>query len=437
MNRISFLNFQRATNKIIFNYKIEISEVLETKCWRGVENGELFFEFNVANNPSEDAITVALSCIVGVLKFDEVHFDCIVHRNTAQKIKKFCKSKITFRTILSNDYVVSFEEKVILNFSGGLDSLASLSLIERNKLRLVSIEFGGNFKRESDFFTKFDPFIVKTNFRQLPFFKKLESKNWQFMGVGTILFCELLKAKYFIFGSILEADPNLNVKVGTKIKPFDILGLESINLVRGMTELTTTKIACNFQDFSTIQASLNSLSDPGSGKRFRKDLLVYVFNPTIKINRTRTTYEFGKDYTFDFLLLYIIKKRGLTFSLQFVKNIPPEIVALVNNLTLSFYERVHPCSLVGFPTTSFMKYFLEKIMSNNILFYEPKDFQELSEVRNVLAEFYGQKNNHIDFQINYDPHKHPDNSMSWLNTQISLLSKGLKALRNKIIKVRK
>lgn len=257
------------------------------------------------------------------------------------------------------------------------------------------------------------------------------------MGVGTILFCELLKAKYFIFGSILEADPNLNVMAGTQIKPFDILGLDSINLVRGMTELTTTKIACNFQDFSTIQASLDSLSDPGSCKRFRKDLLVYVFNPTIKINRTRTTYEFGKDYTFDFLLLYIIKTRGLTFGRQFVKNIPPEIVALVNNLSLNFYERVHPCSLVGFPTTSFMKYFLEKIMSNNILFYEPNDFQELSEVRNVLAELYGQKNNHIDFQINYGSHKHPDNSMSWLNTQINLLSKGLKALRYKVIKLHK
>lgn len=299
-------------------------------------------------------------------------------------------------------------------------------------MRLVSIEFGGNFKRESDFFAKFNPFIVKTNFRQLPFFKKLESKNWQFMGVGTILFCELLKAKYFIFGSILEADPNLNVTVGTKVKPFDVLGLNSINLTRGMTELTTTKIACNFQNISTIQDSLNSLSVPGSYKRFRKDLLVYLFNPTININRI--SYEFGKDYTFDFLLLYILKIRGIAFGRQFVKNLPPEIVELVNNLNLRFYERVHPCSLVGFPTASFMKYYIEKIMSNNILFYEPRDFQELSKVRKVLAEIYGQQNSHMDFQINYSSHKRQNNAMGIFKYSHQLV-RSLKGLPRKIIKV--
>lgn len=371
-----------------------------SKKKRGGELGELFFEFSVVNYPSEDAIAVALASLVGVSNFEEVYFDCKVHENVAYKIKNFCKSRIAFKKVIAENYNCNCEDNVILNFSGGLDSLAALNLIEKDKVKLVSIEFGGNFKRESDFFSKFNPFILKTNFRRLPFFKKLEAKNWQFMGVGTILFCELLNAKYYIFGSILEADPNLNVNVGTIAKPFDILGLCNINLIRGMTELATTKIACNFEDFSQIEDSLKSLSDPGSYKRFRKDLLVSLFNTEVKINKIKNGYEFGKDYTFDFLLLYIIKKKGLSYILQFVRGIPPEAIKLVNSMNLNFYERVHPCSLVGFPTAPFIKYYIEKMMSAGILFYSPEDFHELSEVRKVLASLYGQENKHIELKIN-------------------------------------
>lgn len=389
MANISFYNFIRDQKNITFEYRIEESE-------RQIEHGEGYFDFSVENHPTDDAISVALTCIVGRSNFDKISFELSVHEDIFKEIKAFLQSELVCQQVLPEKYKFPGGNNIILNFSGGMDSLAALSLIDPRKLRLVSLDFGGPFERERVFFSEFSPYTVKTNFRQFPFFRKLVSKNWQFMGVGTLLFSESLKAPYFIFGTILEADPNFNVNVGTQTLPFSSLGLLHLNIIRGITEIATTKIACYFQEQKQINKSLRSLSNPGSVKRFRKDLLVSLFYPDTEVNEAKN-FEFGKDYTFDFLLIYVIKKKGYDFVRPYVKNVPQEILNLVNELELTFYERIHPNSLVGLPNAQFLTLFVQNLYSVGINFYTKNDFEELAKVREVLSRLYKQDNRHQAF----------------------------------------
>src|SRR5699024_6541660 len=85
----------------------------------------------------------------------------------------------------------------VLNFSGGFDSMAALAL-EPNA-HLVSLDFGGRFSRERQFFEKFQPNIIETNLVDL----KLNRYSWTFMGIGALLFRDELNISSYAFGSIM------------------------------------------------------------------------------------------------------------------------------------------------------------------------------------------------------------------------------------------
>ena len=134
--------------------------------------------------------------------FDEISIDLPLSKNAKLNIENFTKATIT--APLQKDAVINKQHQncsnTILNFSGGFDSLAALYLIPGN-VNLVSVDFGGTFSRERNFFAKFCPYTLKTNFRQV----QLDKNSWTFMGAGALLYAEYLKAEYNVFGTILEA----------------------------------------------------------------------------------------------------------------------------------------------------------------------------------------------------------------------------------------
>ncbi len=258
----------------------------------------------------------------------------------------------------------------------------------------MSIDFGGGYQREANFFRQFDPCILRTNIRSKSFFRKLEAESWQFMGIGAVLFSEKLCSSYFVFGSILEAEVNLNADVDSKIEPFySTMGLQCILPTKGLTEVGTAKIACYYNS-KMINASLESLSKPGSTKRLRKDLLARIFIENVEIHAV-SGFKFGQDYVFDFLLFYCIKHLGVEFVGQYIDNIPEEVVEIAHTFDLMFYERLNPKNLITFPDSAACNAYLSSLFKAGIDLYDKNDYCELAAIREWLAIYYKQPNGHI------------------------------------------
>lgn len=196
---------------------------------------------------------------------------------------------------------------LLLNFSGGFDSLAAVALLPSDKVKLISVDFGGWFARETDFFKDFNPYILRTNFRQL----KYDRKSWTFMGSGALLYAKAFNAAYHVFGTIFEATPShlWDVppnSVFIETLPFSAVGLKDIRLMNGLTEVATAMIVTKFYPH-LINASLKSLAAPTSEKRFRKQLLTEIvcerFGRNVDLTESPDPSE--KENNLDSTLLWI------------------------------------------------------------------------------------------------------------------------------------
>lgn len=390
MNSISFNNIVRSERKISFTI-LEQTEKIE-------EQYDIFFEFNIDNSPSDYALSMAFCCLVGSKNYDKIYFDLNLDKNFIERISCFTKSVVNCRDNTNIYKNKEIGNDFIINFSGGFDSLALSNILPAESTKLVSIDFGGNFHREANFFTKFNTYIVKTNFRQTNFFKKLEPIVWQFMGIGTALFFEKLNAKYFAFGTIEEADFNLNCNVSRYVQPFSLMGLEHVTITEGLTEIGTAKIVNN-QSYNVALDSLNSLSNPGSVKRLRKDLLLRCYREDVPIHAV-SNFTFGKDFVFDFLLFYMLKKIGIEYISNYEKNIPEEVINISNSFKLDFYERINPKTFITIPNSEIYNHVIKKLSLCDIDIYSLNDYYEINQISKILSKYYNGKSKNVLLAVN-------------------------------------
>ena len=143
-------------------------------------------------------------------------------------MKKFTEAEITVLKVLHENLVKRLNENIILNFSGGIDSLAA-KYIMPNNTKLVAIDFERGYVREKNFFKRFNPYVLQTNVRQE---LNVDRNSWEFMGIGAILYGDYLTAGYHVFGTILEASKAnfsyQNNSGSNKTYPFICAGLKDI-----------------------------------------------------------------------------------------------------------------------------------------------------------------------------------------------------------------
>lgn len=398
MKEIAFYNFSIEEGLVKFDYTIK-TEADELKS-------DVYYKINKAFKPSVTAVAYAVSTLIGVKKFSKVSIDLEVTKEVADKIDKFLKTPIEWKGLVDEDPTDVMEgeaNNIILNFSGGLDSMAAYYLLPKDRTKLISMSFGGWFAREEEFFKKFDTTIVSTNLRQnkVGAVNRLNENSWTFMGGGCLLCKNYSKAKYNVFGSILEGTvyhliPTNTVGDNNNTPPFGGYGLYDLRVVNGITEVATTIIS-SYYGAALMHDAIESLAAPKTEKKYRKQLLLDIicekFGRKIDIKFTEPPVKkikFGTYLTTDFLCLYILKNRGLEAASQTVSDIPQSAVELVKNLDLTFFERMN-CDFIdgkNYPDNELRGYVIGRAIEAGVLPYTEKDYKEYRIVTNLLNEYH-------------------------------------------------
>ena len=359
-------------------------------------------EFSMTPTVSEidnDSIACALATLCGQ-GYSNVYLDLPITQKTKLQLMQFTRANWITNGVLPEQEETDQDSQMILNFSGGFDSLAAKALLP-DDTNLVAVKFGGWFERESDFFKAFSPYTVTTNFRQL----KFDRESWTFVGSGALLYAKALHAKYNVFGTILEASAqqfNLSPKTteNVDVQPFATLGLKDVKLIQGLTEVGTAMVITHYYP-DLVNASLKSLAAKGSEKLYRKQVLTDIvckrYHREIAPiefqvpNAEKVAIPFGQNFALDFLALYELKYAGKSVVQKTVKDIPEEADDLVHRLTLRFYERLNPVFLPTIPE-GIRQGVLDKMRAADIVPYDEEDWAEFQEVKKLLSFYHKELN---------------------------------------------
>lgn len=287
------------------------------------------------------------------------------------------------------------ERRILINFSGGIDSLAALALLPRERVDLVSVDFGGYFMREAFFFRDFHPYILHTNLRQLHY----DGESWKYMGSGSLLFSRLIcgDAAYQVFGSNFENSP-LNLRDDPPFPaldpPFCMVGIEGLPIIQSISEIGTTIVVTHYFP-ELINAALTSLAPNPSAKRYRKQLLMEIVSERfhrelslepcdfpLESQRTR----FGQDNSLDYLTVYLLKHRGREAVERSVTGLPEELFDLVEKLDMTFYERYSTKHLARVPE-ELREDYVRRMEAAGVLPWDEHDMEEFKQVRAVLSRY--------------------------------------------------
>lgn len=401
MNSLSSISTKFDVNKFskaISFSEFEISEGLIKFNCKTYENGDLsrddslFFDLNLPLIVDNNRIVTALSTLCGEY-YDGIYIDLEINNEMIENLKLFTKADIYVKEIdFSKIDYFDLEDKISLNFSGGFDSLAAYCILPKNT-ELCSVDFGDDYIRESQFFTKFNPHIVKTNFRGFGYFRH----SWTFSSITTILFSGYLKNKYVVSGNVLEASyhpllksDSLREKIYTP--PLLFLGINELKFTQGLTEIGTLMIVMYYKPYLILD-SLNSLAYGGSEKFYRKQLLLvyvgkrYGLNFELEYVEPNNKINWGDNFSLDMLTLYQIKMMGIEKVSKYMENIPQEAIDLSNKLSLKFFEKYNTNFLNNIPE-KFRADFLNNLSNAKIYPYNSKDWNELEEVSKFLANYH-------------------------------------------------
>lgn len=340
--------------------------------------------------PSPDLIALSMCTLIGQ-KYSSVEIDLPLTDRTKLQIARIAQAEVESGRVALPHSAPS-GRNIALNFSGGFDSLAALALMPENH-KLVSLDFGGAFERESKFFKKFDTTTISSNFRQLG----LAKNHWTFMGIGTILLRDYLEIETYSFGSILEASPwNFKQTHFTNMPQpvFGAAGMKQFNPVLGLTEVGTVMILARLMP-ELLGESLKSLAAPGSEKLNRKILLLNIvqniFDDDFGVNITQDNVvpqlKFGLSLASDFLILYIMKKLGRERALQLVDQIPAEVDEFVRDRTLKFYEKDNNIFSESWPL-HLKQITSQKLLAAGITTYLESDWIEYRETVSFLSQWH-------------------------------------------------
>lgn len=373
MKKVFFKNFVIKNAYLAFDIKFD--EI----------DDSVYFKLPESAKPKNSEIAVALASFVGQ-KFDEIYYELKINDLVKRKIEEWTQAKVYCEGNEEYDYFNEDNNKIIINFSGGLDSLAVKSLLPNDSI-LLSTYYLGNYKREYDFFVRFKPELVETNFRSLGY--NLNSDA--FMGASAILLKSYFGAKYSIFGDVFEAFYNIVPGINTT-NLNDAIGYVVPNYILGLTEIATSMISLYYVP-ELIKESLSSLSSPGMEKYNRKsnilNILIDRYNISMQhfeIVEVNKPLEFGDSISVDFIALYEIKHSGIEFVSKKLKNIPGDYINLASNLKLDFYERFNTDYMNGFRSQEEKENFLARCKEAGVLPFDENDFKELHIVLDYLLK---------------------------------------------------
>ena len=350
----------------------------------------LYFKFSEKILVDDNQIATALATLCGQV-YDFVFMDLKISIDVFNKIKGYLEADFKTNEILQDEINFNYSDNLLLCFSGGFDSLASYELLSKSdsNFDIVSLDFGGRFSREENFFKRFSPYVVKTNFVDL----KLNRNSMSFMYVPIIFYSKYLDAGYGMLADVLESGYNLYNR--NDDVPLSFLNITNLPLVLGLTEVGLAYILIKTRP-ELINLSLESLANPGEEKRYRKQLLIEILSRKYhkkvffeKVGHTNTR-EWGNYITNDFLCLYFIKNAGFEEASKIMGNIPEEAISLADSLSLDFYEKLNGDFLVEI-SDKYQKIIRSRLYELNIPDYNTNDYNEFNRVMEFLSKYHNVK----------------------------------------------
>lgn len=389
MHERAFDRFLIEAGRVEFTCTTTVDDVVES-------SDRLWFTFSSPVTVRNDLVAIACATLCGT-RFGRIRFDLALSEHALGVIAGFTDAEVTAlpendreRLLrLAREERIGHSDVVILNFSGGFDSLA-LSCVMPETTRLVSMDWGGGFRREREMFERFGGEIVESNLVTAGY-NRLAN---EFMGVGAIMLSDHLDASFNAFGTILDSvasywrpdavDPVLDA-------PFDGAGLVNTAFASGLTEVATAMIIRHYRP-ELMADSLASLSDAGTEKLYRKWLLSKIAvervpGPAITLPDVEPPTHpprYGSAFLVDALALYIAKHRGWDEVHKLVTDIPTEAYGLVDRLDLAFFERLHTKFLHAVPER-FRDGYLDGLALAGVTTYDDRDHAEFDEVSTFLA----------------------------------------------------
>ncbi|NKG22193.1 hypothetical protein [Paeniglutamicibacter terrestris] len=336
--------------------------------------------------PSPDLIAAAYASLCGQA-FDEVEIALPIGPEQVKTIEQALQAKLIHLHGLGTRHRPGTQRG--LNFSGGFDSLAAKEILK--DANLISLDFGGNFSRERNFFERFNPFTIRTNMTAL----KLNTYGWQFMGIGSILLRDELQLGSYSFGSILAGSlPRLfshplDQSTGG-IPVANALGMKLENPVTGVTEIGALQIVAKNHPGLLVDA-LMSVALPHEDKFQRKYQMVEAVSTDLNIptqlpeilNRS-TKINWGGSFATDLSSLYVIKTMGVDYiSPSYVEGIPANVVEALEQIDISFMSKVNPQAYHGVDKHVLGDWY-NRLTQNNIMPYDRKDWFEAAKVMRLL-----------------------------------------------------
>ncbi|MBR0353404.1 MAG: hypothetical protein IJH53_09410 [Oscillospiraceae bacterium] len=348
--------------------------------------------------PSEDTVALVLASFCGSGQYHSIYMDLSICRDTFEKLNNWLEADLSVHAILDKDYFPSTSlttdlqqirmdgTHAILNYSGGMDSLAFLCCLPP-KTKLVSVYFTG-YEREFKFFRKYNTHIVKTNVRR---FIPIDENSWEFMGFASILYKDYYPdTNCLLFGSIAESarwglEHHFTRITGQDVPLYHAAGMILPHCTHALTELGTALIVAYYK-YEEMFGSLCSIEDIGSEKLYRKECLSNIACEMLGLDPIVNEYHFpenkltfGNYITTDFLSLCIAKYLGVDFAAAIYEELPQGFEEFVQTHTLSFYKKIKQDNLSIEPK-DLIQFFCSKCQGAGLEYYQEDDYREIREV---------------------------------------------------------
>lgn len=285
--------------------------------------------------------------------------------------------------------------QVLLNFSGGMDSLAAW-LLAPDDVRRLAIDFGPWFRRERAFFETLEPDVVcETDFRS----KGYAGNDWLFMGSAGILFADHLDLGWIGFGTNFESSASSFHRRGWVPNQVDssplptfvtATGLRGATYTRGLTEFAGSLVVDRFGPH-LVDGSMRSLARSGAGKGFRKRLaydsaVAFRGGPAVDLDRRmpRTKIRMWRSYPTDFAMVAFMAMYPPRFVEQFVRDVEPDVFEAARQIRPDFLFRNNPLFVTQIPPRmrdTVMRRMGEAGVEN----YREDDWVEYDKLRRILA----------------------------------------------------
>lgn len=353
------------------------------------DNLYLAFQKYILLDNNDVAIILAIFCCK---YFDEIEIDLALDEDIFNRLSLHIDGILSCKKLLrSKKEYNNNNNRITLNFSGGLDSYAVYLLLTENILDLAAITFGGKFNRETRMFQQFHPYTLVSNFRSIHLSQ--DNINFNFMGIASIIYNKILNNKFYCYGSVLEATKAINPIDfrGGESFPFNMLDMQRARFSEALTEIGTMKIVA-YKAPEKLNESLNSIEVEGSVKKYRKNLIAKVLKnkydfdySDIKLVPPDKKLIFGQHFADDFLALYLNKYDNESIN-KLYQYLPDEFHDLSQSLSLSFYEKFNPKILIKM-NNLFKTTYEDNLISCDIAPYNKSDFQEINKVEHFLLTY--------------------------------------------------